>query len=397
MGEALSPLEYNYIQVSYIVSTAQAHIAGIAALPNGRYDVPERDLALNVALDALNNAEREPRDLDGIYMPKPRPWTPQGFFSTLLANLLGATPRRTVETYTGGTSGGSALQTAVGDVRAGRVQTALVLAVERNSIIDTEDYFSYILSIFDQEFQAPAGPSIPAVYAQSMQRYCHEYGIDRDDLASVVVKNRANAVANQEAIFDAPVTTEAVLDSRPIAEPLCLYECPRPCDGAAALIVTDDKGIAVAGTGAHHSASHLVGTRSGSLATFPAVGGAVEDALGDADLTAVDVDVFEPYAPFPHVEAILTEEIGFFDRGEGAAACARGETAPDGTYPVSPSGGCLGRGHPAMVTPLLNHIAAVRQLRGEAHTQIPDTETVVTTSEHGHVDGATATVFGGGA
>lgn len=66
--------------MSYIVSTAQAHIAGIAALPNGQYDIPERDLALSVALDALDNAEHEPRDLDGIYMPKPRPWTPQGFF-----------------------------------------------------------------------------------------------------------------------------------------------------------------------------------------------------------------------------------------------------------------------------------------------------------------------------
>ncbi len=378
-------------------------MTGLAALPNGRYDAPERDLALRVVLDALDDAGRSPRDIDGLYLPKPRPWTPQGFFSTLLANLLGAAPRRTVETYTGGTSGGSAFQTAVADVRAGRAETAVVLAVERNSIIDTADYFRYILGIFDREFQAPAGPSIPAVYAQSMQRYCHEYGVLREAMADIVVKNRANGATNPESVFDAGVSADEVLGSRPIADPLRLFDCPRPCDGAAALVVSsersgnaDGEAVPVAGLGAHHASSHLVGTRDGSLAHLPAVGGAVEDALGDAGCDVESVDVLEPYAPFPHVEAILTEEAGLFDRGEGVAACARGETALDGAHPVSPSGGCLGRGHPAMVTPLLNHVAAVRQVRGTAHNQVDGAETVLTTSEHGHVDGATATVFGGG-
>jgi len=47
-----------------------------------------------------------------------------------------------------------------------------------------------------------------------------------------------------------------------------------------------------------------------------------------------------------------------------------------------------------MVTPLLNYVAAVKQLRGTASTQIPDVERVLTTAEHGHVNGVTATVFG---
>jgi acetyl-CoA acetyltransferase len=115
-------------------------------------------------------------------------------------------------------------------------------------------------------------------------------------------------------------------------------------------------------------------------------------ALGDAGIDADRIDVFEPYAPFPHVEAMLVEELGLADRGDGADT---DRTAADGEFPVSPSGGCLGRGHPAMVTPLLNHVAAVRQIRGTAPNQVPETECVLTTAEHGHVDGVNATVFGG--
>lgn len=377
----------------------EAHVAGVARLPNGTHESPERDLATSVLREAVADAGRSLGDVDGLYMPKPRPWTDQGFFSTLLAHGLGLDLRESVETYTGGTSSGHAFQTAVHDVRAGRVGTAVVLAVERNSTIETDRYLEYILSIFDREFQSPAGPTIPGVYAMSLQRYLHDYNVARTDVAEVIAKNRRNAASNPDALFDQPVTAAEILESRLVADPLRLYECPAPCDGGAALVVTSepDDAVRVAGTGYHHPPSHLLGVRDGSLAEFPAIAGATSEALADAGCAAADLDVLEPYAPFPHVEAILTEELGLFDRGDGAAACARGETAADGLIPVSPSGGCIGRGHPAMVTPLLNYVAAVEQLRGEAPLRVPDAQTVLTTSEHGHVDGVTATVFERGA
>lgn len=386
--------------------TPDAEVTGVATIPNGTYDVPERDLAFEVLRSAIDDAGESLVDVDGIYMPKPRPWTSQGFFTTLVTHQLGLDLAESLEIYTGGTSGGHAFHAAVRDVEAGHVETAVVLAVERNSTIETDRYLEYILSIFDREFQSPAGPTIPGVYAMSLQRYLHEYDADREDVARVVVKNRENAERNPDARFGS-VTLEAILESRLVADPLRLFECPAPCDGAAALVVTSERsgmngpdatsgGVPVAGTGYHHATSHLLGERDGSLASFPAVGNAVDAALEAADLELTDLDVLEPYAPFPHTEAILTEEIGLFEPGDGAAACARGETAPDGSIPVSPSGGCIGRGHPAMVTPLLNYVAAVRQLRGTAPTTVEGASTVLTTTEHGHFDGATATVFGGG-
>lgn len=386
-----------------------ASVAGIGLLPNGTYSIPERELAIDVIHEALEDAAVSMADVDGLYMPSPRPWTEQKFFSTNLLHLLGLEVDRTIEVLTGGTSGGKAFQTAVSDVRSGAVDTALVFAVERNSAIETTGpYFDYILSTFDADFESPIGMSIPGVYAQSMQRYCHEYDVEREDLAEIVVKNRDNAAADPDTLFDKSVDRKAVLGSRPIADPIRMYECPAPCDGGAALVVTSDEGdgsdtssetegtVEVAGLGSHHAASHLLMTRDESITELPAVRKAAREASRDGGSARDEIDVYEPYAPFPHIEAIITEELGLVDRGAGLEACLDGRTAPDGEFPISPSGGCLGRGHPPMVTPLYNYVEAVRQLRGTASTQVLDADYVLTTSEHGHVNGATATVFARG-
>ena len=379
-----------------------AHAVGVHTLPNGSYDVPTWQLAAEVLRGAVADAGFALADVDGLYMPKPRPWTEQGFFSTALAHRLGLDLSRNVETYTGGTSGGSAFRLAVADVERGATDVAVVLAAERNSHVDTDDYLSYILGTFDRDLQAPVGPTVPGMYAQSLQRYCHEYDVPREAVADIVVKNRANGASNPDALFSSGTTRTDVLDSRPVARPLRLYECPAPCDGAAALVVTaadraaeTDAPVAVAGTGYDHAPSHYLGARDGSLAEHPAMAEAAAEALGTARLDVEDVDAFELYAPFPHTEAILTEELGLFGRGDGVPAAVDGDTAVDGPTPVSPSGGCIGRGHPAMVTPLLNHVEAVRQIRGTAANQVPDATAVLTTAEHGHVDGVNATVFGG--
>jgi acetyl-CoA acetyltransferase len=376
------------------------HVTGIATVPNGTYDRPEPDLATDVLVGAVEEAGLSLAEVDGVYMPKPRPWAKQKFFSTHMAHRLGLELDRNLELYTGGTSTGTALRTAARDVRDGTLDVAVVLAAERSSVSDTDEYFEYILGLFDRQFQSPAGPSIPGLYAQSLQRYCHDFDVPHEAIAEVVVKNRANGVGNPDAFFDEPTHVDGVLDSRPIADPLRLYECPAPVDGAAALVVatedlaseSDEPAVPIAGVGYHHPPSHFLGARGHDLSELPAARGAMTAALSDAETDVDRVDIFEPYAPFPHVEAILLEELGVADRGAGADT---DRTAPDGEFPVSPSGGCLGRGHPAMVTPLLNHVAAVRQIRGTAPNQVPDVDCVLTTAEHGHVDGVNATVFGG--
>lgn len=376
-------------------------VSGVAQLPNGTHDAPEQELALEVILDALEDAATPLSAVDGLYMSAPRPWTDQKFFSTALHHRLGLETTRTLELSTGGTSGGQAFHAAVSAVRRGEVDTAVVFAIERNSSIETTDsYFEYALRMFDVEFQSPTGLSVPGVYAQSLQRYLHEYDVDREAVADIVVEKRENGADDPNTLFDDGVTRADVLEARPIADPLTLLECPAPCDGGAALVVSsaeeasdEGRAVEVAGIGAHHASSHMLVSHGESVTELPAVESAADAASEQAGVPTDEVDVYEPYAPFPHVEAMTVEAVGLAARGEGVDACLEGKTAPDGEFPISPSGGCIGRGHPPMVTPLLNHVEAVKQLRGTASTQIPDAGSVLTTAEHGHVNGATATIF----
>jgi acetyl-CoA acetyltransferase len=135
-------------------------------------------------------------------------------------------------------------------------------------------------------------------------------------------------------------------------------------------------------------------SRETPITELPAVRHAANTATDGAGTSLPDIDVFEPYAPFPHIEAIVIEELGLAERGNGVEACLKGQRPSARPFAISPSGGCLGRGHPPMVTPLLNYVEAVKQLRGTASTQIRDVTRVLTTAEHGHVNGVTATVFG---
>jgi acetyl-CoA C-acetyltransferase len=388
-----------------VAQNVDPQIDGVGIVPNGSYSVPERDLALTVVREAIEESGVNLATIDGIYMPSPRAWTLQGFFSTYLIHLLGLDISESVEVSTGGTSGSHAFHTAVSDIREGTIDAALVLAVERNSTIETTGpYFEYISRLFDAEFESPIGMTIPGCYAQSMQRYIYEYGVEREHMADIVVKNRANAVNNPDTLFDDTLTREDVLSSHAISDPITLYECPAPCDGAAALVVTNGHvhsesstvdPVTITGVGSHHAPSHLLMTRHDSITEFPAVAGATQAAVDDAKISLDQVDMFEPYAPFPHIEAIIIEELGLAERGAGVDMCLSDATAPDGEIPVSPSGGCLGRGHPPMVTPLFNYVEAVRQLRGTATQQVASPTTALTTAEHGHVNGVTATVLSG--
>ena len=64
-----------------------------------------------------------------------------------------------------------------------------------------------------------------------------ERGITKDDLARVVVKNRAHGAHNPDAMYQSPTTAETVLASRLVCEPLHLHMLCSPNEGAAAVVL----------------------------------------------------------------------------------------------------------------------------------------------------------------
>lgn len=85
-----------------------------------------------------------------------------------------------------------------------------------------------------------------------------------------------------------------------------------------------------------------------------------------AHKTPKDIDVAELHDAFEILEAVQSEDIGFFRKGEGAKAANEGQTKIGGKIPINPSGGLKARGHPLGATGVAQVVELVWQLRGEA-------------------------------
>ena len=92
-----------------------------------------------------------------------------------------------------------------------------------------------------------------------------------------------------------------------------------------------------------------------------------------------DIDVAELHDAFEILEAVQSEDIGFFKKGEGAQAAHEGLTEIGGKIPINPSGGLKARGHPLGATGVAQVVELVWQLRGDAgKRQINGAETGIT-------------------
>jgi acetyl-CoA acetyltransferase len=85
-----------------------------------------------------------------------------------------------------------------------------------------------------------------------------------------------------------------------------------------------------------------------------------------AGITPQDVQMAEVHDCFTIAEIIATEDLGFFEPGEGPRAVDEGRTALIGDRPINTSGGLKSKGHPVGASGVAQVIEIFHQLRGEA-------------------------------
>src|SRR5207248_8559135 len=88
-------------------------------------------------------------------------------------------------------------------------------------------------------YTAPYGSEgAPVSFAPAYMRYMKKYGARREHMAAYILSIRKNANHNPHSVFyKEPLTFEDYMSSRMISEPLCLYDCDMPVDGAAAIVL----------------------------------------------------------------------------------------------------------------------------------------------------------------
>jgi acetyl-CoA acetyltransferase len=213
-----------------------------------------------------------------------------------------------------------------------------------------------------------AGLPLIGAYAMAARRHMHEFGTTSEDLAEIAVAARYHASMNPKAQYQDPITTDDVLNSRWVAEPLHLLDCCVVSDGGGAYVVTtadrakDLKKPAVRMLGYGERVGHAgIGQMPNFTQTAAADTG--KKAFEMAGMKPGDIECAELYDSFTITVMLLLEDLGFCAKGEGGAF-VREHLRVGGPLPINTDGGGLSAVHPGMRGMFLM-TEAVRQIRGE--------------------------------
>ncbi len=341
------------------------HVVGVGMTRFGKHpDSDATDLGAAAFLEAITDAGIDPRIIESAYVGH----VFQGMVTgqRILAQVgLAGLPLANVENAC--SSGATAIREASLAIRAGENDVVVAIGTEHLT-----SKFAGALTPDPSDPEAAVGATMPGVYAMRARRYMEEFGMTREQLALIPVKNKANAAQNPLAHFRKEITVEEVLESRPIADPLRLHDCSPVTDGSAAVILMSDAAVKKYGNGrsVRLAASTL---RSGSVdveptsMTFePLTWATAKEAYEKAGIGPEDVDFAEVHDCFSIAEVLRVEGLGLFEQGSYPWAVERGEANIGGRLPINPSGGLIGKGHPLGGTGVAQVVELVRQLRGEA-------------------------------
>jgi acetyl-CoA C-acetyltransferase len=245
------------------------------------------------------------------------------------------------------------------------------------------------------------GVTLPSFAGLTARHYLERYDAPRESLGRVAVKNHRNGVDNPHAQFRKEVDLDTVLESPIVADPLRLYDFCPITDGSAALLCcpesvarehTDEYAV-VSGIGGATD-THVVHERADPTT----MGGVVEsaaDAYRMADADPDDVDVAELHDMFTILEFLQSEDLGFFEKGEGWKAVEEGVTDRDGDLPINTSGGLKSKGHPLGASGVAQVYEIYKQVTRDAGPRQVDAETALACNVGGFGNCVTTTILEG--
>jgi len=186
------------------------------------------------------------------------------------------------------------------------------------------------------------------------------------------VEQRYNACANPHAIFyGQPVTTEDVLSSPLVVDPLHMLEIVMPAAGAAAVVVTSAeraKGLPNSPAyilGAGERCTHKALTYAPSL-TDSAIKAAADTAFEMAGIRREDIGLASIYDCYTITVLLTLEDAGFCRKGEGGRFVSEHDLRYHGDFSVNTHGGQLSFGQAGLAGGMSHVTEAAPQVQGRA-------------------------------
>ena len=348
-------------------------VLGAGSTKYGRLDDSISDITIQASVDAIESAGIDPKEIKAGYISNVFGVADKQVHlgPVVMSNLgISERPSLTIESACG--SGSVSFREAFVNVYAGFYDAVLVTGVEKVTHTGTDwttTYFSYCSDFF---YEGGAGASFPGLFASMARAYLTEFKATEEDFAQVAVKNHENGLLNPKAHLRKKITVDDVMKSAVVASPLKLYDCCPFSDGASSVIICSEKFakehskdyIQVIGSGRGGSPAALQGREH--LTTIPSTKIASEAAYKMAGITPKDIDFAEVHDCFTIAEILDTEDLGFFEKGQGVQAVREGQTKRNGQIPINPSGGLKSKGHPIGATGVGQIVEVFDQLTGKA-------------------------------
>ena len=342
-------------------------VAVPVTVPYVRYSTRGAHAFLGAAVQALiKHSGVKKEDIDGLTVSSFSlgPDTAVG-----VTQHLGLSPRWLDHIPTGGASGVMALRRAARAVQAGDASVVACVSGDTNHV----DSFRLMLggfSDFSRDATYPYGSGGPnALFAFITGAYMARTGATRADFGRLCVDQRTNALAYGSAVFKKPLTLDAYLAARAIADPIHLFDCVMPCAGAEAFLVmseqrAQDLGLAYAtvrGSIERHNAysTDPIMERGGWHVDR-------EDLYAMAACKPADIGFLQTYDDYPVIVLMQFEGLGFCGHGEAPAFMRSHSTAWNGSFPHNTSGGQLSSGQAGCAGGFLGMNEALRQITGAA-------------------------------
>jgi acetyl-CoA C-acetyltransferase len=379
-------------------------IIGASMTQFGDRDAWVRELLAEAGEACLADAGVSPDEVDHLYVSNMASGEFEGQTGVpnALAHDLAAMPAYTARIDQTSSSGGAGVYAAWQSVASGASDVTLLVGGEKMTHRSTAEATDVIASL-THPVEYKHGVTLPSFAGLTARLYLDTYDAPRESLGKVAVKNHRNGLDNPHAQFRKEVDLDTVLESPVVADPLRLYDFCPITDGSAALLLcresvakeyTDDYAVVTGIGGA--TDTHVVHERADPT-TMRGVVESSEIAYEMADRDPDDVDVAELHDMFTILEFLQSEDLGFFEKGEGWKAVEEGVTDRDGDLPINTSGGLKSKGHPLGASGVAQVYEIYKQVVGDAGPRQVEADVGLACNVGGFGNCVTTTILEGSA